>query len=62
RVGDMGFVAPFRYTGLVWAILLGLVFFGEVPDWLTMICASIVVSTGLFTLWREHRAAPANKA
>ncbi|MEL7050150.1 MAG: DMT family transporter, partial [Pseudomonadota bacterium] len=28
RVGDMGFVAPFRYTGLVWAILLGLVFFG----------------------------------
>lgn len=55
RVGDTGFVAPFRYTGLLWALVLGLVLFGDWPDLLTLIGAAIVVATGLFTLWRETR-------
>ena len=32
RVGDISFVAPFRYTALLWAILLGYLVFGDVPD------------------------------
>lgn len=55
RVGDLGFVAPFRYTGLLWALLLGLMLFGDWPDALTLLGAAIVVATGLFTLYREHR-------
>lgn len=55
RVGDTGFVAPFRYTGLLWALLLGLVVFGDWPDPLTMLGAAIVVATGIFTLVRESR-------
>jgi S-adenosylmethionine uptake transporter len=55
RVGDIGFVAPFRYTSLLWALVLGLVFFGDWPDALTLLGAAIVASTGLFTLWRERR-------
>ncbi|HLS19573.1 MAG TPA: DMT family transporter, partial [Paracoccaceae bacterium] len=35
RTGDVGVVSPFRYTQLVWALILGLVIFGAVPDWLT---------------------------
>ena len=57
RVGEIGFVAPFRYTSLVVAIILGYVIFGEWPDALTLIGAGIVVATGLFTLYREHQLA-----
>ncbi|MBM7068491.1 DMT family transporter [Actibacterium sp. 188UL27-1] len=57
RVGDIGFVAPFRYTGLVWALGLGLVVFGDWPDPLTLIGASIVVGTGLFAFFRERTLA-----
>ena len=54
RVGDMGFVSPFRYTILIWALILGAVVFGEVPDALALIGAAIVVSTGLYTFYRER--------
>ncbi len=55
RHGDIGMVAPFRYTSLIWAIVLGLLVFGDLPDIWTLIGATIVVGAGLFTLWRERR-------
>lgn len=58
RVGEIGFVAPFRYTGLIWALVLGYVVFGDWPDDLTLVGAAIVMATGGFTLWRERRTAP----
>ncbi len=54
RVGEIGFVAPFRYASLLVALILGLVVFGDWPDALTLIGAGIVVATGLFTLYRER--------
>jgi drug/metabolite transporter (DMT)-like permease len=54
RHGDIGLVAPFRYTSLLWAIVLGLVVFGDLPDGWTLFGAAIVVGAGLFTLWRER--------
>jgi len=54
RVGEIGFVSPFRYTSLVVALILGFLVFGEWPDRVTLIGASIVVATGLFTFWRER--------
>ncbi len=56
RQGEIGFIAPFRYTGLLWALALGWLVFGEWPDRLTLLGAAIVVAMGLFTLWRERRA------
>lgn len=56
RVGEIGFVAPFRYTGLVIALILGLAVFGEWPDAITLVGAAIVVATGVFTLYRERLA------
>ncbi len=53
--GEIGFVAPFRYTSLVVALILGVVVFDDWPNTLTLIGASIVVATGLFTLYRETR-------
>lgn len=57
RVGEIGVVAPFRYTSLLAALFIGLFVFGEWPDATTQVGAVIVVLTGLFTLWRERKSA-----
>lgn len=54
RVGDIAFVAPFRYSALIWAIFLGWFAFGTLPDGWTLFGAGLVVATGIFTLWRER--------
>jgi S-adenosylmethionine uptake transporter len=54
RVGELSFVAPFRYTSLIVALVVGAVVFGTFPDAMTLIGAGIVVATGLFTLYRER--------
>ncbi len=60
RVGDVGAVAPFRYTSLLWALVLGWVVFGEWPAPLTFLGAAIIVGAGVFTLKRARavRAQP----
>lgn len=55
RVGEISFVAPFRYTSLIWAILLGLVFFGEWPDPWTWAGSALVVGAGLYSILRERQ-------
>ncbi|PSL14267.1 DMT family transporter [Shimia abyssi] len=55
RVGEMSFVAPFRYSGLLWALVAGFVVFGDWPDAITLIGAVIVVSSGVFTLIRGRK-------
>jgi len=57
RVGEVSFTAPFRYTGLVWALVIGWFVFGDWPEGLTLLGAAIVVATGLFTLYRERKLA-----
>lgn len=55
RVGDIAVVTPFRYTSLLFAILIGLLIFGEVPDHFTILGASIIVGMGIFTFYREQK-------
>ena len=54
REGDISFVAPFRYTGLIWALLLGMLLFGEFPDFFMLLGSAIVIGSGLYTLYRER--------
>lgn len=54
RTGDVGFTSPFRYTGIVFAVLVGYWVFSEIPDQAVIIGGAIVVATGLFTLYREQ--------
>ena len=61
RNGEISFVAPFRYTSLLVALVIGAVVFGTFPDGLTLIGAAIVVATGLFTLYRERVTRLAHK-
>lgn len=56
RLGEVSHVAPFRYTALIWALLLGYLAFGEVPDAAMIAGSTIIVASGLYTLYRETRA------
>ncbi len=55
RTGEISFVSPFRYTILIWAILLGFFVFGDLPDKWTIIGSLILVATGGYTFYREHK-------
>lgn len=54
RAGDISAVAPFRYTALLWAILLGYILFSEVPDVPMIVGASMIVASGLYAFYRER--------
>jgi drug/metabolite transporter (DMT)-like permease len=56
RTGEVAVVTPFRYTRLVFALILGALVFGERPDALTLTGSAVVVASGLYTLWRARRA------
>ena len=53
RVGDISFSAPFRYTILIFAIILQIIVFDDVPDILTFVGAAIVALAGLYAFTRE---------
>lgn len=55
RTGEISFIAPFRYTALVWAIGIGILFFGEFPDLWMSVGVAIIVASGLYTFYRENR-------
>ena len=57
RVGEVAVVTPFRYSILIFAILIGAFFFNEFPNTLTMVGSVIVVGSGIYTIFREHKLA-----
>ena len=57
RYAEASVVSPFRYTSLVWAVLLGYLIWGDLPDAWTITGATIIVGSGLYILHRETRLA-----
>lgn len=57
RIGELSFVTPFRYTRMLFALIIAILVFGERPDGLTLTGAGIIICAGLFTLWRERKVA-----
>lgn len=53
RIGDVSVVTPFRYSRLLFALILGVLLFGETIDRMTLIGASLVIAAGLYTIARE---------
>lgn len=61
RLGDASLVAPFRFTGLLWATILGLVFWGQFPDSWTFAGAAILIAAGIYIIERSPKKnAPGN--
>jgi drug/metabolite transporter (DMT)-like permease len=55
RLAPAAAIAPFEYTALVWATLLGYLIWGELPDGITLLGASIIIASGLYIIYRETR-------
>jgi drug/metabolite transporter (DMT)-like permease len=55
RFAPASLLAPFDYTAMVWAFVLGYVMFGEKPTPLVLLGAVIIAAAGLFVIWRERR-------
>jgi drug/metabolite transporter (DMT)-like permease len=55
RYAPASVIAPFDYSAIIFAFLLGYAMFGEVPTGVVVIGAAIVVAAGLFVLWRERK-------
>lgn len=59
RLGEVGLVAPFKYTSLVWAVLFGLLVWGDLPDAWTWTGSALVVGSGIYIWHREVTLAKA---
>lgn len=57
RVGEASVVAPFRYSRLLFSLILGFLVFNERPDLPTILGATLIIGTGLYTFLRERRLA-----
>jgi drug/metabolite transporter (DMT)-like permease len=57
RSAEMSALAPFRYCTILWAILLGVAVWGEIPDLWAIAGILIVVGAGLASFMRERRLA-----
>src|SRR5262245_47511025 len=55
RLAPASLIAPFDYTSMLWALVLGFLVFEEVPSVLGFVGAGIVAAAGLFVIWRERR-------
>jgi len=55
RLGAASVVSPYRYSRLLFALVIGMIIFHERPDSITLLGAAIIVFSGLFTFLRERR-------
>ena len=62
RQAPASLLAPFSYTQLIWAIALGFLVFGALPDHWTLIGAAVIVASGLYTAHRQRIRARERRA
>lgn len=62
RDGNAGIISSFRYSRMVFALVIGYFAFGEWPDAATLAGAVVIIGSGIFTLWREARLRRASLA
>lgn len=62
RTGAVAVVTPFRYSRILFALVLGILLFDELPDAQTLLGATVIVGSGIYTLLRERRLARAARA
>jgi len=55
RYADASVLAPFAYVSMLWAVAIGFLWFGELPEVVVLFGAAIVIGAGLFVIWREHK-------
>ena len=56
RFGETSLLAPFKYSSLVWGLLLGLLVWGEFPATYILIGAAIITASGIYIAHREAQS------
>ncbi len=54
RMAEVSVVMPFRYSRIIFLLVLGVLVFGEKPDALMLIGASLIIVSGIYMMWREQ--------
>jgi drug/metabolite transporter (DMT)-like permease len=57
RLAELSAIMPFRYARLLFALLIGVLVFGERPDGWTLLGAAIIVGSGIYAFARERARA-----
>lgn len=55
KYSEASMVAPFEYSSILFAIVLGYFVFGELPTLTVLVGSLVVISAGILIIWREHR-------
>ncbi len=55
NTGEVGVITPFEYTGLIWAVVLGFVFFSDFPAFNVWVGVAAIGASGLYMVYRENR-------
>ena len=53
RSGEISFISPFRYTAILFALILGFIFFDEQPDKIALLGIAIVMLSGIILMMRN---------
>ena len=55
RMAEVSVVTPFRYTRILFLLILGIVVFDEQPNALVLAGAALIISSGIYMMWREQQ-------
>ncbi len=61
RIAEVSSVAPFRYSRILFALVIAYFVFDEIPDLMTWSGVTLIVGSGLYAFWRERRRAEAGQ-
>jgi drug/metabolite transporter (DMT)-like permease len=62
RLAEVGLISPFKYSSMIWAVLVGYLVWGNLPDEYVIAGSCLVVASGLYILHRERIKSKANAA
>jgi drug/metabolite transporter (DMT)-like permease len=60
KVAPASVVVPYQYSTIVWAIILGYIFFGDVPAWPMLAGAATIIAAGFYIFIGERAVAKAS--
>lgn len=53
RLGEVGLISPFKYSSLLWAVIIGFIVWGDIPGYFVLVGATILIISGVYLLRGE---------
>ena len=53
RLGEVGLISPFKYSSLLWAVIIGFIVWGDIPGYFVLGGATILIISGVYLLRGE---------